>query len=912
MSQQRTHFLRKMMSGILAVSLMLSSAVTAFAAKPAWNASVEEAGQRAAYVRIYLMDANGNMLKEVTPNNGEKIYTNDWLSYKVYRSSNDLLLKNYSIPLSYIYIKEGGSWVMAKDNLNNVGSQDLNVYADEGSRTKMYYIKPGHYKTTHHGYVDYAYGCEIEYDVLPGPRPVSPTGVSISPKNTAVYVGDTVNFVADVTPTNADPSVTWSVAPMSGSVHGSINASGTYTAKTAGTDEVTVTTSNGLTATTNITVNDCTSLTVDPSTVELHPGDSTTVTPTAAPAAYQDKITVSSGNANVTTSYNKNTGKITITAKDNAVTQAGLTTTVTVKAGSKSASVTVKVISDIPIVTDLLVSPESLNMPVGTTEKITAAHVPEAAQEPINFSSNNPDIASVDGSGNVTANTPGDTSIVVTCGSVSKTVPVTVTPITPTTPDLEKLAFDTDSLDMEVGDVEDCPARKVPADAKGDISYTSQNPDIATVDENGKVTAVREGETSITASCGDITAEIPVTVHPAPAPELTDLLLNPTGATIPVGETEQFTAIKVPAEAAGDVSFHVQDTEIALVDENGLVTANKPGETKLIASCGGITKEAAIIVPSDPSESDDPEKPGTTGLTVHPDDVTMKVGDKQPLDVKKEPADSKDPITFKTKDPSIAVVDPNGTITGIAEGETIVTVTSGSVTKDIPVKVEAKDPDGSAGDDSNGNGNDDDDKKPGDDTEDDNTGDKPGNDADGPGSDNGNARTGSLILRNTGVNAGKSKAFSYRFTFPDDIDGEYKMTGDVTGAVKDGTVITLYPGDEVEILGLPVGNSYSVEELDPGNRYSVRYKVDGGNSARGFKAKFAIVKDENTLVEFVNSKIGSSGSGSSSYYDHSSDPYYDGDGYPVRHPNENPGDRNLASSEANAYSPGKANPYTGR
>lgn len=729
-------------------------------------------------------------------------------------------------------------------------------------------------------------------------------------------------------------------------------------------------------------------------------------------------------------------------------------------------------------VDDLSVSPNALNMDIGDEEIITVKRLPEdATEDSISFSSENKGIATVGFNGTVTATGEGQTNIIITCGSVTKTVPVTVTPVIPR---LEKLSFDADSLDMEVGDVEDCPARKVPAEAEGDITYSSQDPSIAIVDKNGKVTAVGEGETTITASCGDITAQIPVTVHPAPAPELMNLLLNPTGATIqigeseqftavkvpdnaegdvsfsilnpeiasvdengsvvaikpgetklvascgdiskeatitvpalsepekpkttdlairpddvtmqvgdkqplnvtkepadseepiiyeskdpsiaavdpdgtitgispgettvvvtsgeitkqvpvkvqpapapaltdislepgeaaiPVGETKQFTAAKIPANADGDISFRVLNPEIASVDEQGLVTALGPGETKLVASCGGISKEAAITVPSASSEPEDPETPGTSDLTVQPESVTVGVGDKQPLGAEKEPSDSKDPITYESKDPGIATVDPDGTITGISPGETTVVVTSGSVTKEIPVKVEAKGPDdgkddGKGDEDNSGNNN------------------KPD---DGSNTDPGNTRVGSLVLRNTGVNAGKNKAFNYRFTFPENAGGEYKMSGDVSGTVKDGSVITLYPGDEVRISGLPVGGSYRVEELDPGNRYSVRHKVDGIVSSRGFVAGFSIAKDERTTVEFINTKAGTSNGSSSSRLDrydrddsdrgfYRDDPGYDDGRHPTRRPNENPGDWETEQirSEDNARVPLKGNPYTGR
>ena len=48
-------------------------------------------------------------------------------------------------------------------------------------------------------------------------------------------------------------------------------------------------------------------------------------------------------------------------------------------------------------------------------------------------------------------------------------------------------------------------AEPVPAEAGGTISWRSMDPDVASVDGNGLVTAVESGETYILASCGPIT-----------------------------------------------------------------------------------------------------------------------------------------------------------------------------------------------------------------------------------------------------------------------------------------------------------------------------------------------------------------------------------------------------------------------
>lgn len=84
-------------------------------------------------------------------------------------------------------------------------------------------------------------------------------------------------------------------------------------------------------------------------------------------------------------------------------------------------------------------------------------------------------------------------------------------------------------------------------------------------------------------------------------------------------------------------------------------------------------------------DNKDPKKPTDVKLVVKPESVSVMVDKTAALEIKTQPADAE--YTCISKDPSIATVDKKGVITGVAEGETTVTVTAGTVTKDVAVKV---------------------------------------------------------------------------------------------------------------------------------------------------------------------------------------------------------------------------------
>lgn len=87
----------------------------------------------------------------------------------------------------------------------------------------------------------------------------------------------------------------------------------------------------------------------------------------------------------------------------------------------------------------------------------------------------------------------------------------------------------------------------------------------------------------------------------------------------------------------------------------------------------------------DKDKGGDKKKPTDVKLVVKPESVSVMVGKTAALEIKTQPADAE--YTCISKDPSIATVDKKGVITGVAEGETTVTVTAGTVTKDVTVKV---------------------------------------------------------------------------------------------------------------------------------------------------------------------------------------------------------------------------------
>lgn len=139
-----------------------------------------------------------------------------------------------------------------------------------------------------------------------------------------------------------------------------------------------------------------------------------------------------------------------------------------------------------------------------------------------------------------------------------------------------------------------------PAGASGVVTYTSSNPEVATVNSlGGLVTAVSPGTATITAKCGLFTATCTVTVKAT----VSGITLSDTEAELTVGQTKQLTATTEPADATPehDVTFTSSNPEVATVSADGLITAVSAGTTTITAAYDSFTATCTVTVTDDQS-----------------------------------------------------------------------------------------------------------------------------------------------------------------------------------------------------------------------------------------------------------------------------------------------------------------------
>ena len=134
--------------------------------------------------------------------------------------------------------------------------------------------------------------------------------------------------------------------------------------------------------------------------------------------------------------------------------------------------------------------------------------------------------------------------------------------------------------------------------------WRSQDPNVATVDDAGVVTARQAGRVTIVASSlayPALTQQVELNViAPAPVEAIRGIRISPSRVAMNVGETFWLLA-EVPTQGGGFdplVRWESGDPEVAVVSETGQITAIGPGTTTVSAVAAGYTNgDLSAIVP---------------------------------------------------------------------------------------------------------------------------------------------------------------------------------------------------------------------------------------------------------------------------------------------------------------------------
>ena len=292
----------------------------------------------------------------------------------------------------------------------------------------------------------------------------------------------------------------------------------------------------------------------------------------------------------------------------------------------------------------------------------------------LQWTSSNPSVLTVDANGLVTGAGVGSATITATAVGMelsSTTAQITVSAIEPTSIQINE-GDEWTTLEIPEGGTLQLTATVLPTNASDKtVTWASNNTNIATVDQNGLVTAVAYSnwEARITATTANgISTYVNVSVTRVEAESIT-INENTGPIQLYVGETFQLTATVLPANASDKtVTWYTTSSSVATVS-NGLITAKNPGTVDIIARVGTFGNELY----------------DTCHVTVKPHDLilsdhelTMYVGETYQMDAIIYPEEDLR-ISWSSRNKAVAAVS-DGLVTAVAEGNTqiIARIRSGS------------------------------------------------------------------------------------------------------------------------------------------------------------------------------------------------------------------------------------------
>ena len=411
---------------------------------------------------------------------------------------------------------------------------------------------------------------------------------------------------------------------------------------------------------------------------EILVGGTTTLTATVAPNTAVQTVTWSSDNEAVATVTNGvvtglAVGTVTITAtstKDNT------------KSGTKTITVNPVLVSGITV------SPDSKSLAVGGTVQLSATVAPaNATNKEYTWASDDETVATVDETGFVTALKIGTCSITATAKDASGEVGTCAIAVEATKVSSISVLPATATLYVG-GETQTLTASVLPADAT-DKTYTWSSTDVAvaTVSEDGVVTPVAAGTCTINATANDgsgVAGECAVTVSNVMPTAIT--MATTLGFTVG-GDAQTLTPTFTPANTTDQtVTWTTSDDAVATV-VNGVVTPVGVGTcvvTAISYADNNVKAECTVSVVASTVDVEGVELPATESVfvgktvqltaTVKPDDATNKA------------------VSWSSSDETIATVDANGIVTGIAVGDATITVTTvdGAKTASCVVSVSHK------------------------------------------------------------------------------------------------------------------------------------------------------------------------------------------------------------------------------
>ena len=195
------------------------------------------------------------------------------------------------------------------------------------------------------------------------------------------------------------------------------------------------------------------------------------------------------------------------------------------------------------------------------------------------------------------------------------------------------------------------------------LTYSSDNPAVATVDGEGKITGVSSGEAVITVrDASGAQATCLVRVSPA------TMILRKTALSVKQGSKVSASWKIEPSGSKPTITWASENPEIATVDAKGKITGVYPGTARITATMPG-GQVSAITVTVNPIK--------VSSVKIKPSSVKLTLGESATVSASVSPKNATWPqVTWSSADPSVVTIDAGGTLRAVGVGKTTITATT--------------------------------------------------------------------------------------------------------------------------------------------------------------------------------------------------------------------------------------------
>ena len=409
-----------------------------------------------------------------------------------------------------------------------------------------------------------------------------------------------------------------------------------------------------------------TGVSLDKTEIVLVEGSSQTLTATVEPT--------NATNKNVTWSSDHE-AIATVDQNGTVIARRGgqATITVTTADGSKTATCTVNVRVHIGVpVQSVGLNNSTLALSEGEGAQLTAHFNPEnATNQNVTWRSDNESIAKVNEKGEVVGQKEGKTTITVTTEDGGKTATCEVTVKKAIVP-VQSVGLNNSTLALSEGEGAQLTAHFNPENATNqNVTWKSENTEIAKVNEKGEVVGQKEGTTNIivTTEDGGKTATCAVTVKKA-VHKVEGVGLNQSTLALSEGEEAQLTAHFNPENATNKTVTWTSDNPKIVTVDGGKVTAVSAGTATITVTTEDGNHKATCTVTVIPKTVQ------VSGIQVQ-GSASVYVGGSTKLTATVTPTNATNQkVTWSSNNESVATVGTDGTVTAVSAGTATITATA--------------------------------------------------------------------------------------------------------------------------------------------------------------------------------------------------------------------------------------------